>query len=145
MKPLKNTNIMENLIPPAFDKVMIIDDNALDLYIAAKLITNNNFSKHILEYNNASTALEYLAENQENEDLIPQIIFVDIYMPSMDGFEFVENYKLLSPTLTDNCKIIMVSSTIDDRDIFRAKQDRSISLFAVKPITKSVFDKILSI
>ena len=134
---------MENLMQPAFDKVMIIDDNKLDLYIAAKLITNNNFSKCVLEYNNASAALEFLAENQENKDVLPQIIFVDIYLPLMDGFEFLENYKLLSPTLTDNCKIIMVSSTIDDRDIFRAKHDQSISLFAVKPITKSVFDDIL--
>lgn len=136
---------MENLTQHAFDKVMIIDDNALDLYIGAKLITNNNFSKHILEYNNASAALQYLEENQENADLLPQIIFVDIYMPVMDGFEFVENYKLLSPTLTENCKIIMASSTIDDRDIFRAKHDQSISLFSVKPITKSLFDDILSL
>jgi CheY-like chemotaxis protein len=136
---------MENLTQHAFDKVMIIDDNALDLYIGAKIITNNNFSKHILEYNNASAALQYLAENQENAYLLPQIIFVDIYMPVMDGFEFVENYKLLSPTLTENCKIIMASSTIDDRDIFRAKHDQSISLFAVKPITKSVLDDILSL
>ncbi|MGZ5255645.1 MAG: response regulator [Flavitalea sp.] len=135
---------MENQIQPAFDKVMVIDDNALDLYIAAKLITSNNFSKHVLEYNNASAALEYLTENQENTDLLPRIIFVDIYMPLMDGFEFLENYKLLSPTLTDHCKIIMVSSTIDDRDISRAKQDQSISLFSVKPITKRVFDDILS-
>ncbi|SFI50638.1 response regulator [Halpernia frigidisoli] len=136
---------MENLMQPAFNKVMIIDDNALDLYIAAKLITNNNFSKCVLEYNSASAALEFLAENQEKRDLLPQIIFVDIYMPLMDGFEFLENYKLLSPSLTDHCKIIMVSSTIDDRDIFMAKNDHSISLFAVKPITRSVFDNILSL
>jgi CheY-like chemotaxis protein len=136
---------MENKTQPAFDKVMIIDDNALDLYIAAKLIASNNFAKHVLEYNSASAALEYLTENQENRDLLPQIISVDIYMPVMDGFEFLEHYKLLSPTLTDHCKIIMVSSTIDDRDIFRAKQDGSISLFAVKPITKSVFEDILAL
>ena len=135
---------MENQIKPAFEKVMIIDDNALDLYIAAKLITNNNFSKFVLEHNNATAALDYLTENQENTDLLPQIIFVDIYMPVMDGFEFLENYKLLSKTLTDHCKIIMVSSTIDDRDILRAKQDQSNALFAVKPITKSVFDTILT-
>ena len=137
--------MIENLTQAAFDKVMIIDDNALDLYIAAKLIANNNFSEQILEYNNGSAALEYLAENQENTDLLPQIIFVDIYLPIMDGFEFLENYNLLSPTLTDHCKIIMVSSTIDDRDIYRAKQDPSVSLFAVKPLTKSIFDHILSL
>lgn len=137
--------MIENLKQASFDKVMIIDDNALDLYIAAKLIANNNFAKQILEYNNASAALEYLTENQENTDLLPQIIFVDIYIPLMDGFEFLENYKLLSPTLTDHCKIIMVSSTIDDRDIYRAKQDPSVALFTVKPLTKRIFDHILSL
>ncbi len=136
---------MEHKTQPAFDKVMIIDDNALDLYIAAKMIANNNFAKHILEFNSAEAALDYLTENQENRDLLPQLISVDIYMPVMDGFEFVENYKLLSPTLTDHCKVIMISSTIDDHDIFRAKQDKTISLFTVKPITKSVFEDILAL
>lgn len=135
---------MENQVQPKFDKIMIIDDNAFDVYIIAKLISNNNFAKSILEYDNATAALKYLEENQDNIDLIPQIIFVDIYMPLMDGFEFIEKFKILSKTLTNNCKIIMVSSTIDDRDIFRARQNDAVSYFAVKPITKSFFDKDLS-
>lgn len=134
---------MENQIQPKFDKVMIIDDSAFDVYITARLMHSNHFSKTVLEYNDGASALAYLQENQHNLENIPQIIFVDIYMPLMDGFEFVEHFKMLSTTVMEKCKVVMVSSTIDERDISRAKLNEAISKFTIKPITKKFFDALL--
>ena len=86
---------MKNELKPNFERIMIIDDNQIDLYIFSKLLTKNNFCETILQYTSAEKALKYIVENQENNLLMPQIIFLDIYMPLMDGFEFLENYRQL--------------------------------------------------
>ncbi|EIA08657.1 response regulator [Flavobacterium frigoris] len=132
---------MEKQSQPHFETVMIIDDNVLDVYIASKIIKNCNFAVTILEYNNITDALEYLKENQNTITALPQIIFVDIYMPLLGGFEFLDEFQTLSPSVIANCEIVMISSTIDDRDISKAKLDKRISRFAVKPVTSDFFMK----
>ncbi|OYX86570.1 MAG: hypothetical protein B7Y83_01040 [Flavobacteriales bacterium 32-34-25] len=136
---------MKNELKPNFERIMIIDDNQIDLYIFSKLLTKNNFCKNILQYSSAEKALKYITENQGNSQLMPQIIFLDIYMPVMDGFEFLENYRQLFKNTTQNCKIIMVSSSIDNSDISRAKLDKNVALYATKPISKNLFDNITAL
>lgn len=136
---------MKNELKPNFERIMIIDDNQIDLYIFSKLLTKNNFCETILQYTSAEKALKYIVENQENNLLMPQIIFLDIYMPLMDGFEFLENYSLLFKNKTQNCKIVMVSSSIDNSDISRAKLDKNVALYATKPISKKLFDNITAL
>lgn len=136
---------MINLSKPDFERIMIIDDNQIDLYIISKLISKNNFCENILEYNSAQKALNYIAENQENSSLMPQIIFLDIYMPVMDGFEFLKKYKKLFKNANQKCKIVMVSSSIDHNDISRAKSDKNVVLFATKPINKKLFDDVVAL
>lgn len=136
---------MINSSKPDFERIMIIDDNQIDLYLISKLISKNNFSKNILECNCAQKALNYLIENQENSNLLPQIIFLDIYMPVMDGFEFLEKYKKLFKNTNHNCKIVMVSSSVDHNDISRARLDENVALFATKPINKKLFDDVVAL
>ncbi|MFV8327746.1 response regulator [Flavobacterium sp. ZS1P14] len=125
-----------------FETVMLIDDNTIDLYISSRLIIKNYFGKKVLEYSDAKEALKYLQDNQENIAELPQVIFVDIYMPLMSGFEFLEAYDKLSPALKKNCRAYIVSSTIDNEDIARAKRNKNVVCFQVKPITKQFLDLI---
>lgn len=118
-----------------FKKVMVIEDNEFDSYITSKLIVNSNLSADVLEYSSAETALQYLVDNQENTDLLPQLIFLDLYMPLMDGFDFITRFKELPQSVIDYCKICIVSTTVDDFYIHRAKIDESIELFTSKPIS----------
>lgn len=129
-------------IQPKFERVMIIDDNTIDLYITKRLIIKNNFGKKVLEYDAATEALKYLQDNQDNIPILPLIIFIDIYMPGMSGFEFMESYDKLPTTLKKYCKTFIISSTIDENDIERSRLDKNLTAFQVKPITKEFLDSI---
>lgn len=129
-------------IKPKFENVMIIDDNNIDLYITKRLIIKTNFGKKVLEYDDGAEALKYLQENQDNIPKLPQIIFIDIYMPGMSGFEFMESYDLLSDTVKKYCKVYIISSTIDEHDIERSRQDKNLTAFQVKPISKEFLNSI---
>ncbi|KIQ16576.1 hypothetical protein RT99_20805 [Flavobacterium sp. MEB061] len=128
---------------PKFETVMIIDDNLVDLYIISRMITKNNFGKNVLHYTEAEEAMKYLQENQDNVSKLPQIIFVDIYMPLMSGFEFLEVYDTLSDALKNHCKTYVISSTIDNEDIARSSRNKNVVCFHVKPITKEFLDRII--
>jgi CheY-like chemotaxis protein len=129
-------------IQSKFEKVMIIDDNNIDLYITKRLIIKNNFGKEVLPFDAAEEAIKYLQDNQENISLLPQIIFTDIYMPGMSGFKFLEAYDELTVALKKYCKVFIISSTIDDKDIERSRLDKNLTAFQVKPITKEFLDGI---
>lgn len=129
-------------LKPKFETVMIIDDNMIDLYISSRLIIKNFFGKKVLEYSDANEALKYLQDNQSNISKLPQIIFLDIYLPLMSGFEFMEEYDKLSSTLKNHCKIYIISSTIDNEDIAQSRSNKNVVSFQVKPITKEFLDRI---
>jgi CheY-like chemotaxis protein len=131
-------------IQPKFEKVMIIDDNNIDLYITKRLIIKNNFGKKVLEYPDAAEALKYLQDNQETISMLPLVIFIDIYMPGMSGFEFMEYFDKLPTALKKYCKVYIISSTIDEYDIERSRLDKNLTAFQVKPITKEFLDNILA-
>lgn len=125
-----------------FEKVMLIDDNLIDLYIGARLITNNNFGKTVLQYSTAIEALKYLRENEEHVSLLPNIIFVDIYMPGMSGFEFMAEYDTLPIALKKHCKVFIISSSIDEQDQACAINDENIVAMKEKPISKEFLNEI---
>lgn len=131
-------------LQPKFETVMIIDDNTIDLYISSRLIIKNYFGKKVLEYSDAKEALEYLQDHKDNIAELPQVIFVDIYMPMMSGFEFLEEYDKLPLDLKNNCRTYIVSSTIDNDDILRARRDRNVISLQVKPINKEFLDRIIA-
>lgn len=126
---------MREATNPKFETVMIIDDNNIDLYIVSHLVKNGNFAKNIISYTNAKIALNYLVENQHCKNALPQVIFVDIFMPLMSGFEFIEAYENLPLLLKSKCRVFFVSSTIDKNEIKRVHSYKSIEAFQSKPLT----------
>ncbi len=125
-----------------FESVMIIDDNLIDLYIVSRMITKNNFGKKVLQYSSAMEALNYLQNNQENMHLLPAVIFVDIYMPGMSGFEFMAEYDKLPGALKNHCRVFIISSSIDEQDVAKAKRDKNIVAMEEKPITKEFLNEL---
>ncbi len=125
-----------------FKKVMLIDDNTIDLYITSRLITKYNFGEEIIQYTSAKKALDFLQENQNDFTELPQVIFVDIYMPRMSGFDFMAKYDEFPSDLKNHCQVYMMSSSIDENDIRRAENDINIIGFQEKTVTKEFLDSI---
>ena len=134
---------MTTELQPKFETVMIIDDSRLNLLVGSFMITENNFGKKVLEYSVASEALKYLQNNKDNFSALPEVIFVDLYMPIMSGFEFMEEYDKLSPALKNHCAVYIISSSTDNEDIVRSHNDKNVVSFQVKPITMEFLDSIL--
>jgi CheY-like chemotaxis protein len=126
-----------------FGEVMIIDDNKIDLYINSQAIKRSSFAQKILEYSSAVDALNYLRIHSNDPLHIPDVIFVDIYMPVMSGFEFMEAYDGLSENIKKHSKVYIISSSIDKQDIHRAKADANIIAFHEKPLSRSFLETIV--
>jgi len=127
---------------PKFDTVMVIDDNNIDLYVTARTMTKNNFCNNLLQYSSAADAIKYLKSNAEDATAWPQVILVDIYMPVMSGFEFMEAFEKLPEILKKNTLVYIVSSTIDEHDIARALNDENVIDFQEKPLSSEFLEKI---
>jgi len=99
-----------------FSKAMIIDDSATDRYIAEYYLRKFFIAAFVIAQSSAIEALKHLKEFADNPDELPEIIFLDIRMPLMDGFEFLREYEKLPSSVLNYCNVVMVSSTIDPDD-----------------------------
>lgn len=119
---------------PSYTNVVLIDDDAIDNLINQKIMESNNFAENIQVFKTGQDALDYLQNTEATPDQLPDLIFLDINMPIMDGFQFMEKFEALSTTIHDKCKIIMLSSSISPRDIDRAASNRFVKKYLNKPL-----------
>ncbi|MEJ5995473.1 response regulator [Pedobacter sp. Du54] len=121
-------------MPNDFKKVMLIDDNEIDLKINSKIISLANLFEEIIICQSGEESLDYLSKYINNPEKLPNFILLDIQMPEMDGFEFLEHYKNLPKAFTTNCQIAMLSSTLDFGDIKRAEANAYVVKLLKKPL-----------
>jgi CheY-like chemotaxis protein len=124
------------------DLVMLVDDNDTDNFISKRIIEITKFSSRVEVKNSGKSALDYLRENQNNVENLPNIIFLDINMPIVDGFVFLYEFDKFNELVKNKCKIIILSSSDNKRDIDKIVNNNHVIKFITKPLTESALDEI---
>ncbi len=114
----------------AFHTCLLIDDNPLDNYINTILIRHYNFASEVITLESSQDAIKYLG----NGAIQPDIIFLDIRMPQMNGFEFIKEYALLN-NIKPTTKLFILSATCDPSEIARAENNKYVTKFIEKTLT----------
>ena len=122
--------------------IMLVDDDHNDNFFHEREIKKNNSAINVIEEITGLDGLEYLKLNQENKELLPDLIFLDINMPVIDGWQFLEKYKQLDQELLSRVVIIMLSTSGYPEDIERAMSYCIVSEYIIKPLTKEKLEYI---
>lgn len=122
---------------------IVIDDNKLDCFIAEKIITNTGMSESIRLFSDARQALEFIRKNVSFSTPARTVVTLDVQMPLMNGFEFVEAFETLPPELQDHYVILLLSSSINDIDVNRVKNYQSVKQFLNKPLTVTKMSSLI--
>ncbi|MEA9414990.1 response regulator [Flavobacterium sp. PL02] len=131
-----------------FDQILCIDDDPIALMLCKKVITKAAFSNEIITAQNGEEALLYfntLKYNTKPNDLNskkPRLIFLDLNMPVMGGWEFLDHFSTANYSDFNTINIIILSSTIDPDDLEKAKKYPMILHFLSKPITLQMLEYI---
>lgn len=113
---------------------IIIDDTELDHFIARKMITNANNAFKVKSFLDASEALAYITADNHDAGIKVILIFLDIYMPLMNGFEFVEEFEKLDKAIQDKYYIVALTSSIEISDINRISSYQAVREKITKPL-----------
>ncbi len=110
----------------------IIDDDQIFTMLAKKLFEIKQFCKHTLCFKNGEEALAFFVTNAQNPQNLPEIVFLDINMPELDGWGFLE--KMKNVTLSKQVKVFILTSSINPADIEKSKSFEMVSGYLQKPL-----------
>lgn len=126
-----------------FKSVAIIDDDKIFQRTIQKTIGQIETIEDIYTFSDGKEAIDYFGIYSSDLKMLPDVIFLDINMPNMNGWEFLEAYFLLEPTLAKKSTIYIVSSSIDPHDLEKAKAVNEVSDYIVKPLNIELFTQIV--
>ena len=122
---------------------IVIDDSKLDCFIAEKIIRNTGRCESVRSFLLAREALDVIATTPPAGPVSRTVILVDIQMPIMNGFEFVEAYEKLPEQTRAGYTVYVISSSINENDIQKLQSYSSVKKFLNKPLTHETVNSIL--
>ncbi len=129
------------------NSVLLIDDDEGTNYINRKIVENADIAHHIQTTLNGKEAIQYLTHTGIYEQLAypqPELILLDINMPVMDGWEFLEAYHHLEESQKTKAIIVMLTTSFNPDDKTRAEKNANISGFKYKPLTMEMVNEIMT-
>lgn len=126
------------------DSCCIIDDDPIFIYGTKRIMKEMDFCDSFVIYNNGQEALDGILKITQSDQKLPDIILLDLNMPIMNGWEFLDEFIKTPITGTDKVLIYIISSSVDPRDIEKVKSYEEVSNYILKPITPKDLETILT-
>lgn len=117
------------------ETVWLIDDDEVSNYLTANTLNVNNFSTEVRSFTNAQEALDELKSSVES-NAFPDLIFLDLNMPVLDGWDFIKYYRKFPKEKRETCTLYILSSSVNLADINKAKLCEGVRDFFHKPLNK---------
>jgi CheY-like chemotaxis protein len=114
--------------------IWVVDDDAIYQTIIKKIIKKSDFFTTIDSFNNGNLAITSLKNSIEQKKVLPDVILLDINMPQMNGWEFMNELSLIKSQLNKEIAIYIVSSSIAKEDKEKSKTYSNISGYLSKPV-----------
>jgi CheY-like chemotaxis protein len=123
---------------------MLVDDNEHDNFFHEREIKKSNHETVVIVKKSGLEALEYLKSKNTVEDFKPDLIFLDINMPGMNGWEFLKEYNKLSKEIQSRVIIVMLTTSDNPDDCLKAKSWTFVSDYITKPLTREKVEDIIN-
>jgi len=124
-------------------KICIVDDDEIYRFTIIKILESLQLPTKTTTFSDGEQALDFISDHLDQDYELPDVIFLDIDMPVMDGFQFMDEYEKIRSRVGKNITIFMVSSSLDPVDIERAKNIGAITDYLVKPLVSVQLRTIL--
>jgi CheY-like chemotaxis protein len=125
-------------MPLKFKTCLLIDDNYIDNFVTRKILETGNFVENIVVYQSPTEAVAALRDGTVK----PDVIFLDIRMPQMSGFEFLKEFEDIPMENKDAVKIFMLSSSLDPTDMDNSLHNKYVAQFIHKPLTHQALEEL---
>jgi CheY-like chemotaxis protein len=121
---------------------MLIDDDQADNFFHEREIKKANLAAEVIVKDSAIKALEYLKQMKELKNRQPDLIFLDVNMPKMDGWEFLIEFSQLEKSIQNEIKVMILTTSDNITDKYKAKAWSFVSGYLTKPLTKNIIEDI---
>ena len=124
--------------------VWIIDDDDISKYVMKRYLNQLSVTR-IIDFPDSLQPLKFIQNNVRSTDELPDIIFLDLHMPMLNGFDFIKDFQKVASQIEKDIKIVMLTSSINAEDVEIAKSFPEISNYFIKPIKHRDLEKIMNI
>lgn len=126
----------------ALDKVLLVDDDETTLILCEFILERYDFAREIVKCSNGLEAFGFFENYQESKtqgttEKLPQLIFLDLNMPVLSGWDFLDDLYQQFPNVVPDLKVVILSSTVDPKDFERSKQYSVVADFINKPLNQT--------
>lgn len=126
----------------------VVDDDKIFTFLLRKIIEKAQIARQIIFFENGQEAIDYLTLNKADVMKLPQLILLDINMPILDGWQFLQEYGKLKPEVSDPITICVMSSSGEEEDYNRAMHSGHVMDYLQKPLQipllREVTDRVLT-
>jgi two-component SAPR family response regulator len=125
-------------MPACYKTCLLIDDNYIDNFVTRKILENSKFAETIIVYQSPTDAIKALNDG----GIKPDVIFLDVRMPQMTGFEFLQEFEAIPMDNKEKVKIFMLSSSLDPTDMSNSLNNKYVTQFLHKPLTQEALEEL---